>query len=39
MTVPQYKLGRFHQMLEERGLLQEACIEKGYARVFRKMVA
>ena len=39
MTVPQHKLGRFHQMLEERGLLQEACIERGYGRVFRKMVA
>ncbi len=39
ITVPQYKLGRFHRMLEERGLLEDACIEKGYTRVFRRMVA
>ena len=38
MTVPNYNLQRFHQMLGERGLLQEACIEQGYPRVFRKMV-
>jgi fatty acid desaturase len=39
ITVPQHKLGRFHQMLEERGMLEDACVEKGYARVFLKMVA
>lgn len=39
ITIPQYKLGRFHRMLEERGMLDGACIEKGYARVFRNMVA
>ena len=39
MTVPQYKLPRFHRMLEERGFLEGACIEQGYARVFRQMVA
>ncbi len=39
ITIPQYKLERFHRMLEERGMLDDACIEKGYARVFRRMVA
>jgi fatty acid desaturase len=39
ITIPQYKLERFHRMLEERGMLDGACIEKGYARVFRRMVA
>ncbi len=39
MTVPQYKLPEFHRMLEERGLLEDACIEKGYLRVLRKMIA
>lgn len=39
ITVPHYKLGTFHRMLGERGLLEDACIEKGYARVFRRMVA
>jgi fatty acid desaturase len=38
ITIPQYKLARFHHMLHERGLLEGACIEKGYTRVFRKMV-
>ncbi|MGB5813495.1 MAG: fatty acid desaturase family protein [Polyangiales bacterium] len=39
ITVPHYKLPRFHRMLGERGLLEHACIERGYARVLRKMVA
>lgn len=39
ITIPQYKLERFHRMLKERGMLDDACIEKGYARVFRTMVA
>lgn len=39
ITVPQYKLASFHRMLDERGVLENACIEKGYARVFRRMLA
>ena len=39
MTIPQYKLARFHRMLAERGLLENACLERGYVRVFRKMIA
>jgi fatty acid desaturase len=36
MTVPHYNLPRFHQMLGERGLLEEACIAQGYAQVLRE---
>ncbi len=39
ITIPHYKLRRFHHMLEERGMLDGACIERGYARVVRRMVA
>jgi fatty acid desaturase len=39
MTVPHYNLPRFHRMLEERGLLEDACIADGYAEVLRKAVA
>ena len=39
ITIPHYKLRRFHCMLEERGMLDGACIERGYARVVRRMVA
>jgi fatty acid desaturase len=33
MTVPHYKLPTFHRMLRERGLLTEANVVHGYARV------
>jgi len=39
ITVPYYKLPRFHRMLGQRGFLADACIERGYGRVLRKMVA
>ena len=39
MTVPHYNLPRFHQMLRERGLLEEACIADNYAQVLGKAVA
>jgi len=39
MTVPHYNLPRFHRMLEERGLLEDACIADSYAEVFRDAVA
>lgn len=38
MTVPHYNLPRFHMMLDERGLLEDACIADGYAEVLRKAV-
>ena len=38
ITVPYYKLPRFHRMLDERGLLEHACIERGYGGVLHKMV-
>ncbi|MEM7437232.1 MAG: fatty acid desaturase family protein [Myxococcota bacterium] len=39
ITIPYYKLPRFHRMLGERGLLENACVEKGYVRVLGKMIA
>lgn len=39
MTVPHYNLPRFHKMLEERGLLSDACVANSYAQVLRKAVA
>ena len=33
MTVPHYKLPRFHRMLAERGLLADANVVRGYASV------
>ena len=38
MTVPHYNLPRFHRMLDERGLLEDACVADGYAEVLRKAV-
>jgi fatty acid desaturase len=35
MTVPHYKLPRFHRMLRERGVLEKACIAYGYLPVLR----
>ncbi len=35
MTVPHYKLPRFHRMLRERGLLEDANVMHGYASVLR----
>jgi fatty acid desaturase len=39
MTVPHYNLPRFHEMLRERGVLEEACIADNYAQVLRQAVA
>jgi len=36
ISVPHYKLPRFHQMLKERGALKDACIERGYLPVLRR---
>lgn len=33
MTVPHYKLPRFHRLLRERGVLSHACVADGYAGV------
>ncbi len=38
MTVPHYNLPRFHRMLGERGLLEDACVVDGYAPVLRAAV-
>jgi len=35
MTVPHYKLPRFHQLLRERGVLDGACVTTGYFGVLR----
>ena len=39
MTVPHYNLPRFHEMLRERGILEDACVADNYAQVLRKAVA
>jgi fatty acid desaturase len=39
MTVPHYNLPRFHEMLRDRGLLEDACIADSYAQVLRQVVA
>ena len=38
MTVPHYNLPRFHEMLRERGLLEDACVADNYAQVLRQVV-
>ena len=38
MTVPHYNLPRFHEMLRDRGLLENACIADSYAQVLRQVV-
>ena len=35
MTVPHYKLPRFHRLLRERGVLDRACVTIGYLGVLR----
>ena len=35
MTVPHYNLPRLHRMLAERGVLEDACIARGYLDVLR----
>jgi len=35
MTVPHYHLPRMHRMLAERGVLDGACVERGYLPVLR----
>lgn len=36
MTVPWYNLPRMHALLQERGLLKDALIAKGYAGILRQ---
>ena len=38
MTVPHYSLPKFHEMLRERGLLEDACIADNYVQVLRLAV-
>ena len=35
MTVPHYHLPRLHRLLRERGVLEGACITRGYPAVLR----
>jgi fatty acid desaturase len=36
MTVPHYRLPRMHALLRERGVLERACVERGYLGVLRR---
>ena len=36
ITVPHYHLARMHRLLRERGLLNNACVERGYPGVLRR---
>ena len=36
MTVPHYKLPEMHALLAERGVIERACIERGYWNVLRR---
>ena len=36
VAVPHYRLPRFHRLLQDRGLLDGACITHGYASVLRR---
>ncbi|UCE86342.1 MAG: fatty acid desaturase family protein [Deltaproteobacteria bacterium] len=36
MTVPHYKLPDLHRLLRERGVLDRACVERGYWRVLQR---
>ena len=38
MTVPHYNLPKFHEMLRERELLEDACVADNYAQVLRLAV-
>jgi len=33
MTVPHYRLPRLHRLLRERGVLDGACVTRGYPAV------
>jgi fatty acid desaturase len=35
MTIPHYNLPRMHQLLRERGVLDRACIARGYPEILR----
>jgi len=36
MTVPHYNLPRMHALLRERGVIEHACVERGYLGVLRR---
>ena len=38
MTVPHYNLPKFHEMLRDRGVLEDACVAENYAQVLRRAV-
>jgi fatty acid desaturase len=39
MTVPHYRLARLHRLLRDRGLLERACVDSGYAVVLARASA
>ncbi len=39
MTVPHYNLPRMHQLLEVRGVLEHACVERSYWKIVRRAAA
>lgn len=39
MTVPAYNLKRMHRLLQDRGVLDRACVANGYAEVLRLATA
>ena len=36
MTVPHYNLARMHRLLRERGVLDSACVERGYWPILKR---
>lgn len=38
-TIPPYNLSKFHHILNEKGILQNSRITKGYARVIKELTA
>ncbi|MBX3027035.1 fatty acid desaturase family protein [bacterium] len=36
MTVPHYNLGRLHRLLRDRGVLDQACVERGYLGILAR---
>ncbi len=39
MTVPHYNLPRMHRLLRARGVLEDACVTRGYLDVLRLAAA
>ena len=37
-SVPSYRLAGFHRFLKDKGLLENACIDKGYINVIKQLI-